>query len=450
MVYYPYVAAYEAMAMPLNLMAHFGAVNAKALRALPQLDVVESALRHAEAAYTMIERATRTFAKPRFDLPDTQIDDETIAVTEETILAKPFGNLVHFVRDTNRHDPKVLLIAPMSGHYATLLRGTVKTLLPDHDVYVTDWHSARGIPPSAGSFDFDDYVRYCQDFMHHLGPETHVVAVCQPAVPALAAIALMAEDDDPAQPLSMTLMAGPIDPGASETEVTRFALNYPLQWFKDHMIESVPFGSAGFTRKVYPGFRQISSFMMLQPERHIEAHRDMFNHIRHGQDAEAKKKTDFYDEYLAGADMTAEFYLDTIERVFQRRDLPKGALTVGGRTVDPAFIRQTALMTVEGGKDDICGVGQTGAAHALCPNIPADRRLQHVEAEAGHYGIFDGSKFRTGIAPRLAAFIRQTGAQAGLLYAPAATRENTATPGKPQNSAAHKDFPYKIKGFEAA
>lgn len=437
---YPVYASNEMFINPaINLMAHFGALNARAMH-----------WREGEAICTMFERATRRYNKPAFGLTHTLIDGRKADVREEVALARHFGNLLHFRRDTDRHDPKLLIVAPMSGHHATLLRGTVEALLPAHDVYITDWKNARDIPASLGTFGFDDYVAYVRDFIRYLGPDTHVMAVCQPAVPALAAVALMAQDADPCQPLSMTLMGGPIDPDAAPTEVNRFAARHSLDWFKDNVIHAVPFGYEGFTRNVYPGFLQLSGFMSMNIDRHVTAHHDLFEHLCRGDGLSAARKADFYDEYLAVMDLPADFYLDTIERVFKRQLLARGELEVAGRRIDPGAIARTGLLTVEGARDDICAPGQTIAAHNLCTGLPPDFLYNHLEPEVGHYGTFEGSKYRAHIAPRIAWFIRHMGRLHGHEYSAAATLEKMHPFEKPQNSAPHKHFPYKTSVFQAA
>lgn len=407
MTLYPSHALFETLASPVNLSAHFFAFAADLSGALPL-----------HAYFTMIERATRQYKKPPFGLESTVIDGEQINVTEQISLEKPFGNLLHFARDTDRHDPKLLVVAPMSGHYATLLRGTVKALLPSHDVYITDWKNARDVRRQEGVFGFDEYVAYMRDFITHLGPNTHVLAVCQPTVPVLAAISLMAEDNDPNQPLTMTLMGGPIDPGANETDVTRFATKYPLDWFEHNVIETVPMGYAGYGRPVYPGFRQLSAFLAMNPGRHAKAHVEMFNQLCQGDGETAAKREKFYDEYLAVADLDAPFYLETIDKVFQRRLLANGLLDIGGRRVNPAAISQTALLTVEGEKDDISAPGQTYGAHRLCSGLPAQMKCHYLQPEVGHYGIFEGRKYRAEIAPRITGFIQKMAENKGVSYSP--------------------------------
>ena len=364
------------------------------------------------AACEVFEGITRRYGKPEFGIKETKIHGLTVPVHEEILLQKPFCNLVHFERDEavagKRHDPKLLLIAPMSGHYATLLRGTVEEMIKEHDVYITDWTDARDIPVMEGGFDFHDFVDYLIEFIQFLGPNTHVMAVCQPAVPALVAAAVMAADDDPCQPTSLTLMGGPIDTRRNPTQVNKLAEEKPLSWFEQNVINYVPFPNAGVGRRVYPGFIQLTGFMTMNLERHTEAHMKLFENLVRGDcDSVAQHKA-FYEEYLAVMDLPAEFYLQTIRTVFQEHQLPKGEIVHRGQRVDCAAIRKTALMTVEGERDDICGLGQTQAAHDLCPNIPVDEHYAYVQPGVGHYGTFSGTRFRTEIVPRIREMIRTT------------------------------------------
>ena len=297
----------------------------------------------------------------------------------------------------------------MSGHYATLLRGTVEAFLPNHDVYITDWRDARTVPLSEGSFNLDDYIDYVISILHALGGDTHVVAVCQPAVPVLAAAALMEADDDPYVPLSMTLMGGPIDTRANPTAVNKLAERRGIDWFRRNVISKVPFPHAGFMRDVYPGFLQLNGFMSMNLDLHIEAHRELFRNLVKGDGDSAQKHKEFYDEYLAVMDLAAEFYLQTVDTVFVRHALPKGEMRHRDRPVDPSQIRRVALLTIEGEHDDISGVGQTEAAHRLCVNIPPERQAHWLQPGVGHYGVFNGSRFRSEIAPRIADFVLSTG-----------------------------------------
>jgi len=309
-----------------------------------------------------------------------------------------------FERSTRRPQPKLLIVAPMSGHYPTLLRGTVQTFLPNHDVYVSEWVDARMVPLAEGRFDLDDYIDYIISILHLLGGDVHVIAVCQPSVPVLAAVALMEASGDPNVPHSMVLMGGPIDTRINPNEVNNLAERRGLNWFRNHVITKVPFPHPGVMRDVYPGFLQLHGFMSMNLDRHIEAHHNLFLHLVKGDGDSAQKHREFYDEYLAVMDLAAEFYLQTVDTVFIRHALPKGEMTHRGRRVDPTAIRRVALMTVEGENDDISSVGQTEAAHALCVNIPQEHKVHYVQPAVGHYGVFNGSRFRAEIAPRIADF----------------------------------------------
>jgi poly(3-hydroxybutyrate) depolymerase len=360
------------------------------------------------AAYDQFEHLTRRYGKPKFDLHTTVIDGEEVLVEEKVVDRKTFGQLKYFKRHHGeRNDPKVLIVAPMSGHYATLLRDTVKVMLSDHEVYITDWRDARNVPVFEGSFDFDDYIDYVIRFLEHIGPNTHVLAVCQPCVPVLAAIALMAAEEHECTPPTMTLMGGPVDVRRNPTKVNELAKTRPLSWFKQNVIVSVPPPNAGFMRHVYPGFLQLAGFMSMNLDRHFEAHRTIFRHLVAGDGESAAAKREFYEEYLAVMDLCEEFYLQTVKKVFQDYALAKGELVWwDGEKVEPAAISRTALMTVEGGRDDICGIGQTRAAHDLCVNIPEHMRIHYEQPGVGHYGIFNGRRWREEIAPRLKTFIR--------------------------------------------
>src|SRR3954464_13371749 len=359
------------------------------------------------AACELFERTTRRYDKPTFDLSPIVLDGEPVQVTEEIVWARPFCNLLHFRGEVHqpRPEPRLLIVAPMSGHYATLLRGTVEAMLPRGDVYISDWVDASMVPTSAGSFDLDDYIDYVIDMLHALGPDTHVMAVCQPSVPVLAAVALMEEDQDAFAPRSMILMAGPIDTRVNPTAVNRLAMEHGTDWFRRNVIMRIPLEHPDFGRDVYPGFLQLSGFMFLNMDRHVTAHWDLYKHLVQGDGSSAEKHREFYDEYLAVMDLTVEFYLQTIDTVFVRHALPEGRMTYRGRKIDLSQIRHVALMTVEGEKDDISGVGQTEAAHRLCSQIPSSMRVHYMQPKVGHYGVFNGSRFATEIAPRIQAFI---------------------------------------------
>ncbi len=370
------------------------------------------------AACEVFERTTRRYGKPDFNLPTTPVGGMHVAVEERIVWQKPFCRLMHFKRDlpeTRKPDAKILLVAPMSGHYATLLRGTVEALMQRHEVYITDWTDARMVPLIDGRFDLDDYIDYIIQMLQFLGPDTHVVAVCQPSVPVLAAVALMEEADDPLIPRSMVLMGGPIDTRISPTAVNNLASEKGIRWFERNVVMPVPFPHPGFMRRVYPGFLQLGGFMSMNLDRHVTAHKDFYKHLVKGDGDSAEKHREFYDEYLAVMDLSAEFYLQTVDTVFCRHALPQGEMMHRGRKVRPEAIRNVALLTVEGELDDITGKGQTQAAHALCANIPNDRRADYVQPRVGHYGVFNGSRFRAEIAPRIGDFIATFRARDGKL-----------------------------------
>ena len=361
------------------------------------------------AAAELFERSTRRYGQPEWRLSSTLVGGERVPVRIESVWERPFCRLLHFERvferAPRRQQPRLLIVAPLSGHYATLLRGTVEAFLPNHDVYITEWRDARMVPLSEGMFSLDDYIDYIISILHALGGETHVVAVCQPAVPVLAAAALMDADDDPYLPITMTLMGGPIDTRVNPTAVNMLAQKRGINWFRHNVITKVPFPNPGFMRDVYPGFLQLHGFMSMNLDRHIEAHRNLFLHLVKGDGDSAQKHKEFYDEYLAVMDLTAEFYLQTVDTVFVRHALPKGEMMHRDRPVDPQQIRRVALLTIEGEHDDISGVGQTEAAHRLCVNLPPERQAHWLQPGVGHYGVFNGSRFRAEIAPRIADFI---------------------------------------------
>jgi poly(3-hydroxybutyrate) depolymerase len=358
------------------------------------------------AGSELFERATRRYRKPGFGIDAIEIDGALVPVQIETALAKPFGDLLHFRRESARSDPKVLLVAPLSGHYATLLRDTVNGLIADHDVYITDWANAADVPLANGRFDLDDYIDYIVDFLTVLGPDTHVIAVCQPSVPVLAAIALMSSDTPNLAPRSMTLMGGPIDTRVNPTKVNKLAETRSIEWFEHSVITTLPMTYPGAMRRVYPGFLQLSGFMSLNLDRHVGSALRHFEHLVKGDGESAEGHRRFYDEYMSVMDLTAEFFLQTIKTAFQEHALPKGTMHSRGRAVEPSAIRRTALMTVEGEFDDISGVGQTVAAHELCSSLPPDRRQHHLQKSVGHFGIFNGRRWRAEVKPRIAAFIR--------------------------------------------
>ncbi|WP_169566636.1 polyhydroxyalkanoate depolymerase [Sneathiella limimaris] len=360
------------------------------------------------AAYDLFAETTQYHGKPAFGLHETIIDGKTVPVAEQIVHRLPFGQLKHFKRETDRKDPKILMVAPMSGHFATLLRGTVETLLPDHEIYITDWRDASSVPLAEGGFDLDDYIDYLREFMSVLGPDTHVMGVCQPGVPVLAAIALMSEDKDPNTPRSMTLMGSPIDTRRHPTVPCKLAMDHSLDWFERTVIYSVPVGYPGAFRRVYPGFLQLGGFVSMNLERHMDAHIQQFEHLVEGDGDSADKHRAFYAEYNAVMDLSAEYYLQTIETVFQKQSLAKGEMMYrGDRLVDTGAIEKTALMTVEGELDDISGIGQTVAAHDICVNLKDGLKEHYEQKGVGHYGVFNGSKFQKFIAPRIAKFIRK-------------------------------------------
>ena len=351
------------------------------------------------AGLEMVTRLEVTHTRPDFGIYSARVAGRDVPVTPEVALDMPFGQLLHFRKDIDADQPKVLVVAPLSGHFATLLRGTVQTLLQDHDVYITDWVNARDVPLDAGSFGVDDYISYLIRFLEVMGEGSHVLAVCQPCVQALAAVAIMSEDDHPATPRTMTLMAGPIDTRESPTEVNKLAMTRPLSWFKETVISSVPTRYPGGGRRVYPGFVQLTAFMAMNMDRHRAAHRKLYEHLANGEDEQAEKIKTFYDEYFAVLDLTEEFYIETIDRVFQRAELAHGKFTYKGRRVDPGAIRKTALLTVEGGRDDICALGQTAAAHDLCRSLRPHLKRHHLQANVGHYGVFNGKRWDKEIYP---------------------------------------------------
>jgi poly(3-hydroxybutyrate) depolymerase len=361
------------------------------------------------ASAELFERSTRRYHRPEWGIDSVTVGAEPIPVQTATVWERPFCRLLHFqrafVRPPRRPQPKLLIVAPMSGHYPTLLRGTVETFLPNHEVYITEWADARMVPVAEGRFDLDDYIDYLISMLHALGGDVHVVAVCQPSVPVMAAISMMEADKDPDVPHSMVLMGGPIDTRINSNAVNKMAESRSIDWFRGHVITKVPFPHPGFMRDVYPGFLQLHGFMSMNLDRHLEAHRNLFRHLVKGDGDSAQKHREFYDEYLAVMDLSAEFYLQTVDTVFIRHALPKGEMTHRGRRIDPSQIKRVALLTVEGEHDDISGVGQTEAAHALCSNIPADKKAHYLQPAVGHYGVFNGSRFRAEIAPRIADFV---------------------------------------------
>ena len=398
MLYHAYQAQSD-MLSPWRLWAQHASAS------LWHIGTERTAVRQLSAAFEVFSRLRLTHSRPSYGIESVVSDGKLMVVVEETVWSAPFGTLLHFKKPDVPWQPPVLLVAPLSGHFATLLRETTKTLLQDHDVYITDWHNARDVATHHGRFGLDEYIDHMILFTEkvkvHNGASAHLVAVCQPCVAALATAAIMAEDNNPAQPLSLTLMAGPVDCRVNPTGVNTLATSKPISWFEKNLVSHVPMPHAGFTRRVYPGFLQLTAFISMNPERHKQSFKDMYRHLVEGEIDQADTIRNFYDEYLAVNDLPAEFYLETVEKVFQTYDLPRGELTYKDRKVNPAAIHRTALFTVEGERDDICAVGQTVAAQDLCPNIRPYLKTHHVQTGVGHYGVFSGKKWHNQIYPRL-------------------------------------------------
>ena len=394
MIYHAYQLQADILS-PLRLWAQGGGA------ALWTEGTEGSMVRRTAAALEVFSRLRLTHVRPAYGIDSVESDGQTWPVLEEAALRLPFGTLLRFHKPGARPQPRVLLVAPLSGHFATLLRETVRTLLQDHEVYITDWHNARDVPLRHGAFGLDDYIDHLLRYLRHLGPDTHMVAVCQPCVAALAATALLAEDDDPAQPASLTLMAGPVDCRVNPTGVNELATSKPISWFEQNLIAHVPPPHAGFMRRVYPGFLQLSAFLSMNLDRHKKSFVELYHHLVNGELDKAHAIRLFYDEYFAVNDLPAEFYLETVEKVFQTYDLARGVLSYRGRLVRPQAIWRTSLMTVEGERDDICSIGQTVAAHDLCSGIRAYRKTHHVQTGVGHYGVFSGRKWNQQIYPRV-------------------------------------------------
>ena len=400
---YPAYQTQSDLMAPVRAMAGLAARVSDAWRSdWPRNSVVMNL----SASYELIARMGFSHARPPFGIDHVVVDGVEIPVRERVVDGTPFGSLLEFAKETDGPRPRVLLVAPLSGHFATLLRDTVRTMVADNDVYLTDWHNARDVPLRAGRFGFDEYIEHVIRFLGFIGPGAHVVAVCQPCVAALVATSVMAQAGHPAAPRSLTLMAGPIDARVNPTQVNELATSKPLHWFERNLIATVPWRYPGAFRRVYPGFLQVAAFMSMNLDRHVRAHRKLFVDLVRNDRASALATAAFYDEYFAVLDLTAEFYLETVDKVFQRYALAQGALEWQGRLVEPGAIRRTALFTVEGERDDICAVGQTVAAHDLCPNIGAAKRRHHLQAGAGHYGVFNGRRWESQIYPILHSFIR--------------------------------------------
>jgi poly(3-hydroxybutyrate) depolymerase len=387
-----------------DIMVPVRAWAGTALQAIgqPLAGVIDNAvLRNLTAAYELIARAGLTHARPAFGIDSVTVGNCEVAVHEHAALTTPFGTLLHFKKDIDTPQPRVLLVAPLSGHFATLLRGTVRTMLPEHDVYITDWHNVRDVALMHGRFGFDEYIEHLIRFLETIGPGGHVVAVCQPCVAVLVAAAVMAQSGNAAQPRSMTLMAGPIDCRVNPTKVNELANSKPISWFEQNLIATVPLRYPGAFRRVYPGFVQLAAFMSMNIERHVKAHRELYDNIAKGEEEKAKVTKAFYDEYFAVLDLAAEFYLETVRLVFQEYALPTGKLKWQGEPVEPRAIKRTMLLTVEGERDDICAVGQTVAAHDLCSGLRPYLKRHHMQPGVGHYGVFSGNRWNNQIYPLL-------------------------------------------------
>src|ERR1700756_3773781 len=398
---------YQAYQNQVDLMAPWRTGAAQALKYLnlvPQ-GASDRLFTRLAAALELISRTSLTYTRPPYGIDKVLVGNRELEVKEEVTFATPFGSLLHFRKENAPEQPRLLLVAPMSGHFATLLRGTVQTLLQDHDVYITDWHNPRDIPVREGRFGLDDYTAHLIEFLAQLGPRPHMVAICQPSVSALCAAAIMCEDDHPSRPATLTLMAGPIDTRIAPTKVNEFAKSKPIKWFEKNLINYVPLQCKGAYRKVYPGFVQLTAFVSMKLERHIKQHLDLHNHLVKGEKEKAEAIKTFYDEYFAVMDLTAEFYIETVRDVFQEHLLPQGKLTFRGRPVNPAAGKRMGLMTVEGEKDDICSIGQTLAAQDLCTGVRAYRRVHHMQAGVGHYGVFSGKRWNNEIYPLLRDFV---------------------------------------------
>jgi poly(3-hydroxybutyrate) depolymerase len=393
---------YQAYLAHTDIMVPVRTWAGSALRALgqPLAGIADNAvLRNLTAAYELIARGGLTHARPAFGIDSVTVGNREVAVHEHAVLTTPFGTLLHFKKDIDTAQPRVLLVAPLSGHFATLLRGTVRTMLPEHDVFITDWHNVRDVPAAAGRFGFDEYIDHLIRFLETIGPGAHIIAVCQPCVAALVAAAVMAQNGNAAQPRSMTLMAGPIDTRVNPTKVNKLANSHPIDWFERNLIASVPLRYPGALRRVYPGFVQLAAFMTMNIERHLKAHRELYDNLAKGELEKAQVTKAFYDEYFAVLDLTAEFYLETVRLVFQECALPLGQLDWHGERVEPKAIRRTMLLTVEGERDDICAVGQTAAAHDLCTGLRPYLKRHHMQAGVGHYGVFSGNRWTNQIYP---------------------------------------------------
>jgi polyhydroxyalkanoate depolymerase len=391
---YQFYQAWEDMATPVRAMAGWSAWNLG--RSAP---FGGSWMTGLAAGCELVARMRLTHERPPYGISSTTVGAEVVNVHEEAVHASAFGTLLHFRKELSPPQPRVLLVAPLSGHFSTLLRDTVRTMLPEHDVFITDWHNARHVSLTHGSFGLDDFIEHIIGFQELIGPGGHTVAVCQPGPAVLAALSVMAEAENAATPRSVTIMAAPIDARINPTAVNTFATSHPIEWFEHNVIDRVPFRFAGAFRRVYPGFLQVAAFMSMNMQRHLKAHADLVDHRVRGRHARAQDIAGFYDEYFAVMDLPAEFYLQTVSLIFQNHALARGELTWRGQRVDPGAIRSTSLLTVEGERDDICSVGQTAAAHDLCKSLRRSRKRRHVQSGAGHYGVFSGSRWRQHVYP---------------------------------------------------
>jgi polyhydroxyalkanoate depolymerase len=393
---------YQAYQAHTDILGPVRMLAASVMRAIgqPLAGMADNAvLRNLTAAYELIARAGLTHVRPPFGIDRIMVGNREVEVREEIAEATAFGTLLHFKKDLDQAQPRVLLVAPLSGHFATLLRSTVRTMLPEHDLYITDWHNVRDVPLAEGEFGFDDYIEHLIHFLETMGPGGHAIAVCQPCVAVLIAAAVMAASGNRAQPRSLCLMAGPIDTRVNPTKVNHLANSKPIEWFEQNLIATVPIRYVGALRRVYPGFVQLAAFMSMNIDRHVKAHRELYDNLVKGEIEKAQTTKSFYDEYFAVLDLTAEFYLETVRLVFQEHALPRGLIAWRGRKVEPRAIRRTMLVTVEGERDDICAVGQTSAAHDLCTGLPPYMRRHHLQAGVGHYGVFSGKRWESQIFP---------------------------------------------------
>lgn len=428
---------HKALATTVNL--HNSAIRLSE-RLFPIVTPFTSHLKkHMNATVDLSERAVRDYENQGFGITETYINGDPVAVNEQIVEGQdlPYGSLLHFQRETELQQPPVFIVAPLSGHYATLLRDTVEKLLPNHDVYISDWKNARDVPIEHGDFGLEDYTRYVKNWIEALGPKINVLAVCQSTVPTIAAISRLAEDDSPNQPLTMTMMAGPIDAGAAPTAATELADNKPIEWFENNLLAQVP-GSRdsngqltyrGAGQIVYPGFMQLTAFMSMNMDRHIKSHLKLYSHIVGGDSDEAEKIQKFYDEYFAVLDMSGRFYIDTVEQVFQDKRLSRGEMQFEDRTVLPKAIGKTALLTVEGANDDISAPGQTTALHAWMSGLAPRSQYHYTDPKAGHYGVFSGnSSWGENIAPRISALTYETARQNGIEYDTPSTHSKLVMP----------------------